>query len=158
MRALSADAKKEIFASKSGAAFLSVLKISHSTIDTVYLVNNSVNIALDGDVYTAYAFKYTPPSEKEGGVQKGKLILPNIDRDFIAKIRSIDTPLSVSAALVMVLPNGAVSKEAGWWLFSMKNISYDALTISGELSYGLEFGNNVSIVKYNNLNFPAIYS
>lgn len=157
MRSISTAAKKEVFASQSGAAFLSILKIAHSSITTIYLVNNNEDIVYDGNTYEAYAFKFTPPSDKEGGKQSAQLILPNIDREILAIIRGISTPLTVSAAIIMVLPDNTVSKEAGWWEFELKNISYDAMTISGDLSFSFELNNNVSMIKYNNLTFPAIY-
>ena len=157
MRSLSSLAKKELFASQTGAVFLSVMQIAHSTISTAYLVNNTVDITYSGQLYTAYPFKFTPPGDKEEVNQKGNLTMSNIDRTLLATIRTITTPLTVSIALIMILPNGNISKEAGWWVFDLKNISYNALTISGELSYSLELGNNVSMVKYNNLTFPGLY-
>ena len=157
MRNLSTPAKKEIFASSSGAAFLSILQISHSLITTINLVNNMENITFEGAEYTAYPFRLDPPKDKEGSIQASKLTLPNIDRTILASIRSLTTPLSVRAAIIMILPDNTASKEAGWWEFELKNISYDALTLSGDLLYSLDLRNNVSMIKYNNITFPGLY-
>jgi hypothetical protein len=158
VRTISSTAKKEIFASQTGAAFLSVLQISHSQINTIYLVNNMEDVVYDGNTYTAYAFKFEPPKDKEGGVQNSRLVLPNVDRTILTAIRSLTSALTVSAAVIMIMPNGTGSKEAGWWDFDLKNISYDALTISGDLIYSLELRNNISMVKYNNITFPGLYA
>jgi hypothetical protein len=158
VRTISTAAKKEVFASQSGAVFLSVLQIIHSTITTIYLVNNSADVVYDGNTYTGYAFKFSPPSDKEGNKDSAKLLMSNIDRSILAIVRAISTPLTVRAAVIMILPTGAISKEAGWWEFDLKDISYDAMTISGTLSFNFELNHNASQVKYNNLTFPGIYS
>jgi len=158
VRTISTAAKKEIFASQSGAVFLFVLQIAHSTISTIYLVNNNEDVTYDGNTYTAYAFKFTPPSDKEGNKDSAKLLISNVDRTLLATIRTISTPLAASAAVIMILPNGTISKEAGWWVFDLKDITYDVMTISGTLSFNFELNHNASQTKYNNLTFPAIYS
>lgn len=158
MRTLSAAALKEIFASSSGAAFFVTLAISHADMTTVYYVNNKTDIVFGGVTYTAFAFKFTPPKESENINQTGKLVLANIDREFTAIIRSVATPPSVDAALLMVAADGTTTQIMSWGQFVFKNISYDIMAMSGDLTYSIELGNNVSMIKYNNINFPGIYA
>jgi len=47
--------------------------------------------------------------------------------------------------------------EAGPWTFYLRNVSYDAKVVSGELlpEHGLRF--NVSTIRYRNIEFPGLY-
>lgn len=157
MKEISSRAKAEIFASQTGAVFLSLLEISHPGMTALYLVNNNENITFEGRIYTAYPFRYTPPSDCEGAGRKGKLTLPNIDREILATVRGVNTPLTVRAAIIMILPDNTASREAGWYEYDLKNLTYNAASIEGELSFNFELGDNISMVKYNNLTFPGIY-
>lgn len=154
-RTITTSAKKEIYASETGAVFLTLLQLVHTS--TLYFVNNMVDVTYESQVYTAYPFKFNPPKDKEGAKPGASLTLPNIDRSLLAIIRAASSPLTVRAALVMILPNGTISKESGWWEFKMKNVSYDMMTINGELEYSLDLDNNCSMMKYNNLTFPGLY-
>lgn len=157
MRTLTTPAKREVFASETGAVFLTLLQIVHSTITTLYFVNNMADITYDGQVYTAYPFKFNPPKDKEGAKPGANISLPNVDRSLLAIVRSVTSPVTIRTALIMILPDNSISKESGWWEFSMKNVSYDMMTISGELEYSLDLDNNASLMKYNNLTFPGLY-
>ena len=60
-RSITTTAMREVYASETGAVFLTLLQIIHSTITTIYLVNNMVDVVYDGVTYTAYPFKSNPP-------------------------------------------------------------------------------------------------
>ena len=156
-RSITTTAMREIYASETGAVFLTLLQIIHSSITTIYLVNNMVDVVYDGVTYTAYPFKFNPPKDKEGAKPGSSITLPNIDRELLSVVRSVTSPITVKAALIMIMPDNSASKEGGWWEYTMKNVSYDMMTISGELEYSLDLDNNISLMKYNNLTFPGLY-
>ncbi|NCU26488.1 DUF1833 domain-containing protein, partial [Candidatus Nomurabacteria bacterium] len=116
-----------------------------------------VDVVYDGVTYTAYPFKFDPPKDSEGNKPGSRIIFPNIDRQFLSVIRSISDPLTVRAALIMILPDNSASKEGGWWEYTMLNVSYDMMNISGDLEYNLDLDNNASVIKYSNLIFPGLY-
>ena len=156
-RSITTAAKKEIYASETGAVFLTVLQVIHSSITTLYFVNNMVDVVYDGVTYTAYPFKFDPPKDKEGAKPESKITFPNIDRELLAIVRSVSDPITIKAALIMILPDNTASKEGGWWQFEMKNVSYDMMTITGDLEYDINLDNYLSKTKYNNLTFPGLY-
>lgn len=158
MKTISATAKREVQASQTGAAFLTIVQLRHvGTSLSENYINNMENVIYDGVTYEAFPFRFDPTGDSEGGSNTAKITFPNIDRELIAALRNITDSIVVRVALIMILPDGTGSKEGGWWEFEMKNISYDALTISGELEYSLDLDNNVSMYKYNNQTFPGLY-
>jgi len=157
MRSLSSAAISALFGSQTGSVFLTLLEISHTDITTVYFVNNNEDIIYSGQTYTAYPFNFEPPKQTDSGIEPSRLVLPNIDLSIVEIIRSISTPPTIRTALIMVQPNGTVTLEDGWYSFILRNVTYDALRVSGELIFDINLDATVSLYKYGNTTFPGLY-
>lgn len=159
MKNVSAAAKKAIYASQTGAAFFSILKIQHDTwAEDLCIVNNNEFISFDGDLYEPFSFSFKPPSETENGSnENAKVIIDNVDRTIVALMRSITTPATIDSAIVMVDESGNVTKEAGWWSFELRNISYNASRLSGDLIFNISLNDYISRMTYNNIDFPGMF-
>jgi hypothetical protein len=156
LKVISATAKKEVQASQTGAAFITIVQIRHASLEKNY-INNMVDVVYDGVTYEAFPFRFDPAKDAEGSNPESTISFPNIDRELIAALRSISDTVTVKVALIMIMPDGTASKEGGWWEFEMRNISYDMMSINAELAYSLNLDNNVSLIKYNNQTFPGLY-
>ena len=63
MRTLSTSFVTEANAQQTGVAFLTLLELSYTGADTLYLVNNYTAITSNGQVYQPFPFEFTMPSD-----------------------------------------------------------------------------------------------
>jgi hypothetical protein len=56
-----------------------------------------------------------------------------VDRQIVEGIRTITTPIDATLHVIMSTEEAAV--EAGPWVFSMRDVSYDAFVVSGTLRF-----------------------
>jgi hypothetical protein len=57
----------------------------------------------------------------------------------------------------MVALDGTITKEAGWWVAELSNVSYNAMQITGSISFNISVRDILSTVSYSPLLFPGLY-
>lgn len=125
--------KAAAFAQETGEAFLPLLTISHATLPVPYrFVANTVNIVSRGNVYTATPINVVLPDESDDNAPRARLSVDNVGRTVTAALRSIDTPLAVLIEIVLASAPDVV--EASWPDFELRQITYDALVVEGDLT------------------------
>jgi len=134
-RTVSSTFKAAFFAQETGEVPLILLEISHADLSaTIRLVNNTEDVDSNGETYTAFPFQINLPYDDEEGVMPTvQLEVCNVDRTIVEAIRSIDSPPTVKAALI--LASDPDTLEAGWWEFTLKNATYTAEAVTADLSY-----------------------
>lgn len=142
MRNLSNAARQAIFAQQTEEAFVVLLTISHPNFtDDIRLASNPQEVLPDAGVrgvisngleYVYFPFSITLPNEDDTGVARAQLSVDNVDRRVTAAIRSADS--SVAVKIEIVLASDPDSVEMSLDGFQMAQATYDALTVSGELS------------------------
>lgn len=153
---LSSRAKDAIVAPQTGEVFLALLEITHSSLsEPIRVVNNISNITHNGNTYIAAAFKLKLPSQQDSNENTCSLTIDNVDRTIINAVRSINTPATVVAKIILADTPDVV--EDGPYEMSLRNVTYTVGSITGQLVYGVYLLENLGTVRYRNINFPGLY-
>jgi hypothetical protein len=133
-RALSNAARTAMFNQEGGAAvFLVVLTISHPSMSPIRVVNDMVSIVHLGNTYQAAAFGITLPAEVDERPPQVRLRIDNVDRSIVLGVRLLDSPATVTMTVILAATPNTI--EAGPFVFVLRDTDYDALTVTGTLSY-----------------------
>ena len=96
-------------------------------------VNNNESLSSRGNVYMAFPFDIEFPGQDEENPGEARLVIDNIDGSIVNFIRNIVTPPAVTIEVVLAsTPN---SVEAAFANMTLRNVSYDAKTVSGLLKF-----------------------
>jgi len=141
LRTVTASAAQAMFASMTSDAFYLLLTINHSSLPApirIYNANEFDNgvpkiLVSRGYSFVAFPFNITLPEEGSDSPPQVTLSICNVDRSITNALRSIATRMSVT--LEVVLSESVSTVEAGPFTMKMVNVTYDALTISGTLTY-----------------------
>jgi len=142
MRSLSATARQAAFAQETDTVWVLLCTISHLALDEPIRVANDLVPATAtgervlisrGESFVCYPFAVDLPADDGDSVSRVTIVIDNVDREIIRKLRSIQGPCQV--ALEVVLSSTPDLVEAGPFVMTLVAADYDALTISGELAF-----------------------
>lgn len=136
-RVLSQAAVASAFAQTTAQVWVILLRIYKPAAPAAnyYYVNDWTNATYGGNTYTAWPFEVALPESGDGRPPDLKLKIDNVDRTLIAVLRAQTAPVYAYISVGMA-SGGAVSAiEAGPFMFTMREISYDALSIEATLTY-----------------------
>lgn len=155
-RTVSADVQKELYLPQTSYCFLPLAEINSDELDEpVYLVSNNENIISNGNTYIKCQFEFSPPAEVDGTPQNASISLDGVDRSIIEIIQSINDPLTVTISVIEVSSPDII--EFGPWEFTLRNVTFNASKVTGDLIFQTYLLDNISTLKYNNINFPGLY-
>lgn len=131
---LSTEMKAALFQQETDEVFLTLLTLSHEDLAaTIYLVDNTENITSNGIVFTAFPFRFTLPMNDPKQPPRATIEIDNIDRQIVTAIRMIQEPPTVSLEIIRAVAPDVI--EVSLTDFVMTDVRYNALTVSGTLSY-----------------------
>jgi Domain of unknown function (DUF1833) len=129
---VSTAARQAMFAQETGEAFLILLTIDHPDFTApIRVVNNTVNVTSGGQEYFAYPFDLTLPDSDHDKDIVAHLSIDNVSREITEAIRDADEPPTVEIAVIRAAAPDA--HEISLPTFTLRDVNWDALTISGEL-------------------------
>lgn len=129
---ISTGARRAVYAPESDEVFLVLLTIDHDSLDEpIRVVNNLEKITSRGEEFIAFPFDISLPDDKEDAPPRARLAIDNVSREIGQAIREIVGPPSVMIEVVMASAPDTV--EASFPNFLLRNVSYDAAVVSGEL-------------------------
>ena len=132
-RNVSNSFKSAAFGQQTDEVFLVLLEIDHADLsEPIRVTSDGVQTVSNGDTFVAYPFELSLPNNPETGISQAQLTIDNVSQDIITSIRNITTPPSV--VIQVVLASDPDTTEAEFSGFELKNVSYDALTITGTLT------------------------
>lgn len=133
-RTLSTAALKAILAQQTGEAFLVFLRLDHPSLtQPIRVVNDGVDHVVDGLTWVGFPFEAAIPSESEDSLPTVKLVIDNVDRSIVQAVRQLTSPPTIS--IHVALASSPPTIEAGPYEFTLRNVAYDALTVSGDLRF-----------------------
>ena len=133
-RNLSTAFKTVIYKQQTGETFLFLLEIDHDDLDTpLRFVNNTENVTSDSNVYTAFPFEISLPSDREDQLPTVVLAIDNIDRTLVETIRDITSPPTASVSVIMASDPDTI--EAGPYDFTIKDANYTAEVVTSNLAF-----------------------
>lgn len=156
MRAVSINAMRAMLAQETGEVFLVCITITHPSITTQRLVNNTQPLVRAAGTYNPCPMQLTLPSERADQLPQVNLVLDNIDRTVLEQIRTITGVPAVT--MEVVLASSPDTVEAGPFDFSLLSATYDVLVINGVLGYMDDILNQqVPAQNYTPTNSPGLF-
>ena len=141
-RTLSAPAKAAIFAQETNKAFIMLLTVSHPNwVEDLHYASDPFEelmtvsgrgVISRGEEYPFIPFSLNLPTQDDSGVAKASISIDNINREIVSLIRS--TPSAVRIKIEIVLSTSVDTPEITIENFRLEQVSYDAMTISGDIS------------------------
>ena len=132
-RSLSSLAQQAIFAESTGEVFLLLLTISHASLSpSIRVVNNLQDITSGGNLFLAFPFQITLPQDRDDQPPKMKLSIDNVDRTIVTAVRTLTSPPTITLDVVLASQPNTI--EASFPGFTLRNTTYDALTVEGNLA------------------------
>ena len=164
-RNLSNEAKHAMYSQSTDETFIVLLTITHPNFaEPIRLASDSFEflpvaqvrgVVSRGEEYIYLPFSITLPKQDDTGISKASLSIDNIDRRMVQAIRTADSSVSVKAEIV--LASDVNNVEITVDKFKLAHITYDAFTISGDLSleyYDLE---PFPYKRFNPSDFPGMF-
>ena len=140
---------QQVFAQETDSVFIILITLSSDELDDdirlasdpfeTLPVANVQGVESNGLEYIFIPFEISLPRDDSTGTVSATLRIDNVEREIIAQARTITTPLSVKIQCVLSDDVDVVEMEYDY--FSLSNLQYDAMTISGQLTlnyWGLE--------------------
>ena len=152
---ISAQLLAQFYGQSSDDPLLTLLTITHPSITTVRLVNNTVDIVSRGNTYTALPFKIRPPSDDGESRREAELTLDNITLDLIDELRTVTSPMEVTMELVLASMLDTV--QLSYEELKIRNISYNKDSIRASLYMDDFLNTEMTSEKYSPSLYPGLY-
>lgn len=136
MRTLSSDMLAAGHAQETDKVLLARISINHPLIvgGPLRLVSNLENATASGNVFTAFPFQIVLPDEAEdGAAPRLRLVLDAVDQTILAAIRALPPTPAPTLDVELFLAHQPETVERSWSGLTLRQVSYDTFTISGEL-------------------------
>ena len=144
-----------IQATSSSVAWLFLLTIQAKDKPPLYLVNNNEPIISQGIEYLPFPFQLNLPSDDGESLPKVSLKISNISNEIIEAIRSELTPPELKVELVSSAYPDIVEKRLDF--LKLRSVSYDAITITGQLEVVNVMTNAFPSEVYDPVHFPGMF-
>jgi hypothetical protein len=144
-----------IQATSSSVAWLFLLTIQAKGKPPLYLVNNNEPIISQGIEYLPFPFQLNLPSDDGESLPKVSLKISNISNEIIEAIRSELTPPELKVELVSSAYPNIVEKRLDF--LKLRSVSYDAITITGQLEVVNVMTNAFPSEVYDPVHFPGMF-
>ena len=141
--------KTAIYAQQTSEVFIMLATISHPDFeDDICLANDPFELLPEAGVrgvisrgkeYIYLPFNINLPAQDDTGVAKASLSIDNIDRQIVSAVRRASSALTIT--LEIVLASNVDVPEVTVQDFRLESVTYDALSVSGDISveyYDLE--------------------
>lgn len=132
MRNLTNAATSAVLSQQTAEVFLSLLVISHSSLpEPLRFVNSREDLVSNGETYLGFPFEITLPTQDGETVSSISLSICNVDRQITEAIRNMSSTADITFSVVLASSPDDI--ELGPIDMSLKEVSYNALTVSGTL-------------------------
>ena len=126
--------KQLLFAEEMDEAIILLLTLNHSELATpIRVCSDAVDVISRGNTFISFNFNIILPLESGDTPPRAKLQIDNVDRQIIQTIRSIS---SAPQLTVEIVRSGDLDTiEAQFLDFTLDNVTYNAMTVAGDLSF-----------------------
>jgi Domain of unknown function (DUF1833) len=148
--------KQAAFAAQTGQIPLWLLTIEAESGEPMRLVNNTQNVTSRGQTFIAFPFQIHAPDDREDQLPQVQLAIDNVDRSIVAWARTVlQAP---TLALELVLAGTPDVVEAGPFHFTLRDVTYDALVVTGTLAFENILGEPFPQYSFTPNYFPGIFA
>jgi len=149
---VSATFKAAAYAQQTNEVVLVILEIDHDDLAApIRVVNNTENITSGGDEYLAAGFDIKLPDD-DG---KTTISVCNVDRIMVQAIRSISSRPTVTISVILASDPDTI--EVGPYIMELSEVSYDAFTVTGTLTFDNFLDEPFPGDKFNPGIFPGLF-
>ena len=131
MRTLSPTAVTSALSDNTSEVWLCCVTIFAGSV--FRMVNNTEAVVRTVGTFTPYPFEITLPDDTESANPQVTITVDNIDREVTRQLRNYQGVPTVTVEVVLASSPNTV--EMGPMNFVLKNMEYNALTITGSLGY-----------------------
>ena len=148
-RQVSSAFKQAVFAQQTSECFIILLTISNPDfVDDIRVCSDPFEMLPDagvrgvvsrGDEYIYLPFTINLPVQDDTGIARASISVDNIGREIVAAVRRATSSLNIT--MEIVLSSDVNTPEVSLEDFKLDRVTYDAFTISGDISmeyYDLE--------------------
>ncbi|MBU1567722.1 MAG: DUF1833 domain-containing protein [Proteobacteria bacterium] len=145
-RTTSTTFREAIYKPETGEVFVLLLTITHADLaDPIRLSTDNADeftidsVDLRGTESQGYQFLYLPmeivlPDDSDETISSARISIDNVERSILSAIRALDSAPSITMQVVLASDPDTI--EAQFNNFELKDVTADALVISGTLSLG----------------------
>ncbi len=141
-RTLSNAAKSALYAQQSDECFIMLLTIEHPNFTApIRVASDNQTLLPDagvrGVLSRSMEFIYLPfnielPTQDDSGIARARISVDNISREIVAAVRQANSALAITIEIVLASDPDTV--EVSIEDFRLDRVTYDALTVSGDIS------------------------
>lgn len=125
--------KRDAWSNESNLPLV-LLEIDHEDLAApILIVNNKENIMSNGDEYIGFPFEIILPDSKDDAPPTSKLRINNVSREIGQTIRTISSPPDITIKIIRQETPDVI--EAEFSGMSLSHVSYDALSVEGDLEF-----------------------
>ena len=155
-RAVSVTLKSAVNAPETGEAFLVLVTIDHADLAAaIRVTSDGVDTVSNGNTFVAFPFEISLPDSRVEGAPRAKLTIDNVDRQIVQAVRDISTAADVTVDVVLASDPDTV--EASFPDFKLRDVTFDALTVTGELTVEHFAGEPYPAAIFSPANFPGLF-
>jgi hypothetical protein len=120
-------------------------------------VNNLEDVTSNGQLFTAFPFELTLPPDDGQRPQSLKLSFPNVGRELMDLVRKYDAGNTPKVRVDLVLSSSPDTIEKTIDFMVVSNVTFNAMSITFELSPSSIFARRTSVGTYNQAEFPGLF-
>ena len=134
--------KQAVFAQQTSEVFIMLVTISHPSFpDDIRVCSDPFEllpiagvkgVVSRGDEYIFLPFTVTLPAQDDTGIARANISIDNITRELVQAVRNANSALSIT--IEVVLSSNVDNPEISVRNFRLDRVTYDALTVSGDIS------------------------
>lgn len=155
-RNASAELRQAVYAQETAEEFVVLIAIAHPDLETSIRVNSSGKDTIsNGETFFAYPFEVVLPDDVDDRPPRAKLRIDNISQEIVLAVRTISSAPFVTIQIVMVSSPNTI--EAEFPDFLLSNITYDQLTVEGDLTLEEFIGEPYPARVFSPADFPGLF-
>lgn len=145
-----------MFGQVSDDPFLMLVTLSHPDFsDTLYLVNNTVDIVSRGITYSAFPMEVSLPPDDGETTREVAISFDNVSLLLISELRSITTPMDVK--IEMMLASDPDTVQLSLEELKMRSVTYDKQRVSAKLYMDSFLNVEMTSEKYVPSKYPGLF-
>jgi hypothetical protein len=149
--------RQAVFAQETGEAILVLMEIDHPDLaEPIRVTHNDIDVVSNGSTYIAFPFQIELPTDSDNKAPTARLTIDNVDRRITETVRQIQSPPTVDMRVVRGSDPDTIETE--FPQFQLRNITYDAQTISGELNVEQFAAEPYPAGRFTPAEFPGLFS
>ena len=148
--------RRELFKQESGEVVLTLLTLSHPSFgEPIRLVNNSSDVVSRGNVYVAFPFTITLPTDDGETFREASIVLDNTSLELIGHLRSVTEEIPAKLEIIMASLPDQVQMDFSELV--LNSIQYNLKKISGSLVMDNFLNSEAASEKYTPSLYPGLY-